>query len=228
MATVTLHVTAAGAGGKMKLTELVEIAPEKVDKTVYGVEVDDYCVSRQFGVEEIGLVVEADENGVINEDVIDVATDYVDAGCKVLLEVHADCPVNSSYMYMMASNIGATISVLPPKNANDHEISLYADRLCEYAKEWINDGESHLMLEPVSGYFQYLINQAYGYQPEFIAIDEYMKTEFVKPLKVEDMDFIKDQLRETIFAAFDGESEFKKWAHSLGKALNTELIQLTQ
>lgn len=212
----------------MKLTELVKIAPEKVEKCVYGIEVDEYCATRQFGLEEIGLIVEADDSGVISEDVVDIATDYVDSGCRVILEVPASCSVDSGYMYMIANNIGATISLLPPVNPTAEAVDAYAERLCTYAREWLRDGQSHLMLEPVSGFFQYLINRSFGYKPEFIAIDEYMKAEFVDSMDISDMDQVKEKLQETIFDEFGGEQEFQKWAHSLGKALQNELIAISR
>lgn len=227
METVTLHVTEAEAGDKMKLTELVKLEPENIDKCVYGIVVDEYCATRQFGLEEIGLIVESDEYGAINEDVVDIATDYVDGGCRVILEVPFECNVKTSYMYMIANNIGATISLLPPIMPSNDEVNTYSDRLCDFAKEWLRDGQSHLMLEPVSGYFQYLINRAYGYKPEFISIDEYMKSEFVETMTLNDMDIVKDNLKAVIFDEFGGEDAFKEWAHSLGKAVHNEILALT-
>lgn len=212
----------------MKLTELVAIAPEKVEKCVYGVEVDEYCATRQFGLEEIGLLVKSDDTGVIDEDVVDIATDYVDGGCHVILEVPADCQVNTGYMYMIANNVGAVIALLPPVKPSKDELDAYAERLCEYAREWLRDGQGHLRLEPVSGYFQYLVNLAFGYQPEFIAIDEYMKSDFVETMTIADMDLVKDKLQVAIYDEFGGKDAFQQWVHSLGKAVHNELVALSQ
>lgn len=211
----------------MKLSELVSIAPENVEKNVYGVEVDEYCVTRQFGVSEIGLIVKTSDEGIIDEDLVDVATDYVDAGCQVILEVPAECRVVTSYLYMLANNIGATISLLPPLTATPESIEHYGDRLCEFAREWLSDGQCHQMLEPVSGYFQYLINTAYGYQPDKIAIDEYMNSEFVENMEVSDMDHVKNKLQLVIYDEFGGEKMFIEWAHSLGDAIHKELTRLS-
>jgi hypothetical protein len=54
-----------------------------------------------------------------------------------------------------------------------------------------------------------------------------MKSEFVDTMTLEDMDTVKEKLKETIYSEFGGEQSFKEWAHSLGEAIHKELTLMS-
>lgn len=193
---------------------------EDIGDTVYGVVVDKLIDNTLKDISEIGLIASLEDDGKsISLDVIDTVLAYVSVGVNVILEVPYDLDIPAQDIIILALNCGIDISVLPPSDAGFESWKEYSDILIKYTDIWLNQKNSKKMVYPSSGFLQYMVGEVFGYKPNSISSDDYFITNFVKRIDLCIMDEIKEELRKTIYNAFEGENNFEIFAHSLADAL---------
>lgn len=210
----------------MKISELnKEIKLGKEVTCAYGIIVDELTSDVFTSIREIGIVAELEEGeNTLSLDVIDTVLSYVAVNSKVILEIPFSLPIPPIDIIILSLNCGIDISVIAPgKDASDEEWEQYQKTLCEYTSLWMSKKNSKNMVYPSSGFLQYMISEVFGFQPDTISSESYMVEHFVDQFPLDKMDKIKDELRVIIHNHFGGQHEFKVFAHSLAKAVATNI-----
>jgi len=203
----------------MLLSELVSLDEDTQMGLYYGIGVDGYFQDMPSFVKEIGLMVYEDE-GTISLDLLDVLLACESSGIKTTLEVPADFSGNLEELILTASNCGSQVSLLTPENQLPESMDKYGERLKSVAKRWVSDTSSPKFIYPISSYFIYLVGEAVGYKPEEMTTDEYTKDIFVDGFSsIEEMDKIKDSIKEGILEGLGGENALLEFSHTLAQSL---------
>lgn len=204
----------------MKLSELMNEG-QAAPLAVYGVVVDEPSFVPPEGLQEIGLRLPLDSEGI---DEIDVAISYSMAGVKTILEVPADKKdVDVAYMVSTAANIGVSLAVLPPQEEAGFEA--WVDRICDFAVAYLKSGIYTKQLLPVTSYLEYMFVEVFADTKDYAPKDPYVIECFVKPLSVERSDAMKARLRAVIHEHFGGEERFKAFAHVMAERLHHRIAE---
>lgn len=206
----------------MLLTELVKV--ENFDRdSIYGVVVDEFCVDLPYKLKEIGLLAQKLNDKELSFDLLDVALALKTNDVEVIIEVPFGFDFAPMNLFYIAMTSGISISVLPPKNGSSEDYLAYKKTLLEYTKLWLSQSNITKMVYPVSGYFQYMFNETLGFKTPEISTDPYMIANYVDNFNLDEMDVIKDEMKETILGIFGGEDKFEEFVHSVGKSLFDKL-----
>jgi hypothetical protein len=215
----------------MKLSDLLKETNETPVER-FGVVVDSLSPSIAKNISKIGLIAlsdnESEKYASVSLDVLDTVIAYISSGVDVLLEVPYESNLSPNDTLILAMNCGMDLSILPPKLINEDSLNGYADLLCKYAECWLQQPNCESQIAPVSGYFQYLLAKSFGFTPSVISDDEYTIKTFNEKLTIEQMDYVKDILRDKIFSVAGGESEFDVFAHTICKATADFLVTESQ
>lgn len=207
----------------MKLSKLLE--QDDVPSHVYGVEVDTYVNNFPANLKEVGVLLKKDDDDV-DFAVLDIVISLNSKGKKVLCEQPFDVVLNPASLVPTMHSLGADISILMPESLTKGNIEAYISRLEEYARFWMSDSAYSVNILPISGFYQYMINNVFGHQPKQITEDPYIQKSFVDGVSMKEMDYIKDRLKAVIFDIFGGEEEFSIHAHSIGAStIKSEVLQ---
>ena len=87
---------------------------------------------------EISLRLVIDEDGIINDDLIDTIISYTLANVGVTLEIPFEIDIeNTSYYLSLASNAGFSLSILPPNDISDQTLESYTKRLEAFTNSFL-------------------------------------------------------------------------------------------
>lgn len=219
---VTVLVMEAVAGDKqeiqMKHSELINLETKPL--YAHGIIIDDAPDSFALNLKEIGIIANL-ENGGLSFDVIDTCIGYIANNIKVVLELPFESNYPADSLVIEAMSTQFDISVLPPYT-NDRDSKSweeYKNKLLEYTKAWLSQPNNRQMVYPISGFLGYMVGEVFGYMPDQISTDPYIKSVFVDNIPLEIMDSIKDEIRVVIYDAFDGKEGFEQYAHSLASGV---------
>lgn len=210
----------------MLLTELVK-SPLVLDKnSVYGIVVDEFVVDLPYHLKEIGLIASTNADGTLSFDVLDVALSCVAQGIDVLLEVPFGFNMPAQDVFYTAMSAGIAISLLPPKNGNNEDYLAYSETILAYAQLWLTQPNVAKMIYPISGFFQYMIGEVFGFKTPSITTDPYIQEYFVDDFSIDIMDEIKDKLRAKVYETHGGKEGFEKLAHTIAYSLADKIKSL--
>lgn len=182
-------------------------------------------------VKEMGIIVTLDSDEQVSESVLDVAITYKLAKVKILLEIPFSLvkgkseTFNYDYFVSFANNLDVSLSFLPPKfDANNKENSLlefqeYKYAINKLALSYFKMTNFSQNLMPLTNYIEYLFVHILDSEKPFVVKDPYVLKYFANELSQEQIDELKEELKLTIYNAFDGQSNFEETAKALMKAV---------
>lgn len=213
----------------MLLSELVVLKEDALDGKYYGIVVDTYTSDIPDFVKEIGfLAAREDDNASIKFDLLDMLISCEPLPLKAVLEVpfeivdhsNTHLGLDADEWLMLATNCVADISFLPPSDQTEENIALYAELLGSISARWAQESTMPAFIYPISSFVIYLTGEAFGYLPEQIATDSYVKSSFVDGIKNPvDMDIIKDHVRSELIEVAGENGSLDSFFHSLGAAV---------
>lgn len=202
----------------MKHSELINLKSRP--SHAHGIIVDDAPDSFALDLQEIGIIADLEDGG-LSFDVIDTCIGYIANNIKVVLELPFEHDYPASSLIIEAMSTQFDISILPPyaDKLDMDSWSKYKTKLLEFTKAWLSQPNNRQMVYPVSGFLGYMVGEVFGYKPDHISSDPYIKSVFVDNIPLEIMDDIKDEIRIVIYDAFDGKEGFELYAHSLASGV---------
>ena len=207
----------------VKLSSLVNREhDEKFSAT--GVVVDCESFSPPENLVEISLRLVIDEDGIINDDLIDTIISYTLANVGVTLEIPFEIDIeNTSYYLSLASNAGFSLSILPPNDISDQTLESYTKRLEAFTNSFLEQKNFSGEVLPITSYFQYMYLEQVVDVSDFVASDKYMVSTFVDILSEEQSDYFKSKIRKIIIDHFEGEENFKHFSKAIVHKLFTTI-----
>ncbi|MFK4132055.1 hypothetical protein ACI2KR_07130 [Pseudomonas luteola] len=217
----------------MKYSELVTKTEEEIGRTAYGIIVDELILDKKPSfLYRLGF--ELDSLDVMKQDnhALTVMITYMTTG-EYRREIIAEIPFHldlQTDMLLMLSGCKASISLLPPRSNDDSEWVAYTEKLKSVFEQWLGNSNINRLVYPLVGYFEYLVHEVNGYQPESITKDEYMLKRFVDEFDIDRMDQVKDDLKDFVHEYFGGRQGFKDFvttvAISAQKSAEKECVEL--
>lgn len=220
----------------MKLSEL--LALEQTPVFVSGLVIDTSDeINPPKGLKEAGVLLQINDGGEVDENILDVIISYKIAGVSVFMEIPFALSQNEGfkkmgmpYLLTMASNIGVGIVFLPPQTdplmeVADENWQHYLKLSEDLSEVYFTKENFDQMLLPVTSYLEYLYVEVIlgsekmrAFQPK----DEYIQEKFnyIHPTLNH---WFKDKLREKIYLIFEGRENFEENAKGLMEA-NYNLI----
>ena len=189
-----------------------------------GVVVDCESFSPPENLVKIGLRLIIDEDGVINDDLIDTIISYTLANVRVMLEVPFEIDISDpSYFLSLASNAGFDLSILPPNDVSDQTLESYTKRLEAFTNSFLKQKNFSGEVLPITSYFQYMYLEQVIDVSDFVASDNYIVSTFVDNFSEEQSDYFKSKIRKIIIDHFEGEENFKNFSKAIVHKLFTTI-----
>ena len=222
----------------MKLSELLQLNQETASAhplaaqgvfglSFYGVEVDDASdLTPPEWLKEIGILLKVDEDGQLNEDVLDVAISYRLSKVKVLMEVPFEIAkqVNEEHLISsVATNMQVALSFLPPEEDSEEAFQAYVGVLRQTTKAFLGKPNVDQMVMPITNYLEYLFVNLLAPDRPFQVKDVYVKSAFVEQMTPERVDALKEEIRAEVYAHFGGKEGFE----NVGKGLMSSFYKET-
>lgn len=215
-------------GNIVKLSQISDIInkQEQPVAAIYHVEVDDPDIDPPEGLKEIGFILKLDQEGEIDENLLDAMISYRQMhGISVLLEVLAESPMpNSDRMATMATNIEHDISLLPPELDTDELWSNYINRVVSFAPIFTGKHGFAAQVFPLQSYAEYLHLDVLGLAENYKPKAKYILDYFVSKVSPEREYQLKSHIREGLFDAVGGEEKYR----TLVYAATAELFRQTE
>lgn len=198
-----------------KLSEVAEISEnmENPPAGIYHVLVDDPDIDPPKGCREIGLILKMDEDGEIDEDLLDVMIGYRQmSGIHVLLEVLAEDPMpEAERLAITCMNIDSNISLLPPEEDTDEAWKAYIDRVISFAPIFATKQNFTSEVFPLQSYAEYLFLDILDLADNYKPTDDYIIEYFASRVSKEREDQLKSAIREAMFEAVGGEDNYREF-----------------
>lgn len=195
----------------MKLSEIVASSGLE-NACFYGVTVDEPSFSPPAGLREIGLLWPLEGEGL---DEMDVAIAFGMAGVHVIIELPAEREQVDAPMFVsLAANIGASLSVLPPKTGADAQaFDRWNARVQAFTAEYLKSSIFAKHLFPVTSYLEYMFREVYGDDLSgFAPKDGYILDAYVSRVSLEQSDAMKALIRSGVYEQFGGAEAFAAFA----------------
>jgi hypothetical protein len=199
-------------------------------KSAYSITLNDESSSVEYStpplnLEEIGFIFRVNEEGEIEENLLDVIINCGLKNLPTLVEVPSQLiseeKVSVKYLIQMASNIGFFLAFLPPGHeevGNLITISQYKDVVMQVTEEMLKRPNFDKFVYPVSNYFEYLMleqilgkDKLVNFRPE----SEYIKDNFSNLMTSKDSDDFKLSIRNRLYDFYGGENEFNLVAQTI-------------
>lgn len=188
---------------------------------ITGVEADIPDFTPPAGLERIAFTAKMDGDK-LDETLLDALIGSTMAGLDTIIEVPGDMTdADPSFFMMLAANLGASISLLPPDEDN-----IGADSIEEAREQWYVRNEAFARqllsmenfsryLHPVSSFLEFMLAELLHPVDSMIPNDAYVVERFADPVAQPVIDELKKRLRTTIFDAAGGEAEFQTYARAM-------------
>lgn len=210
---------------------------------IFGVEVDENSLSPDFSIppsnlKEIGFVFKVDDEGMIDETLIDVVINYGLTNLPRLFEIPSQLVsqkrVEVKYIIQLANSMGVSLSFLPPGHPLVGDLLTqeeYRDVLSSVLKEMLAKPNFDCFVYPISNFFEYLVlERIVGKDAlrEFKATNYYVKENFSNIMSVEDSNLFKEDIRKLLYEFYDNEEHFNFVCSTMIEAIidkNKELFK---
>jgi hypothetical protein len=196
----------------------------------YSITLDENSSATEYStppenLEEIGFVFKVDEDGMMDEPLMDLVIQYRMTNIPVLIEVPTQLIVEGKlepkYLIQLSSNVDFLIALLPP----GHELVGESITVLQYKEVIMNVLEQMLskpnfdkFVYPVSNFFEYLmLEQILGKEKlvQFRPENEYVKENFANLMTHQDSDDFKLSIRNRLYDFYGGEQEFNLVAQTI-------------
>jgi hypothetical protein len=208
----------------VKLSEILKTPEEEQQPFYYGVDVDEESFTPPNGVRGMAFLLKQD-NGDIDEILMDVIISYALSGLEVLLEIPADADnVDAKYYLSLAANAGFSLSLLTPESESDEQKSAYVTRIQDFTTAYFGQPNMSTFVYPVTSFVEYLFVETLKDASTYKPTDPYIIERFVETTSEELVDTFKEAIRAQTYALFEGEEGFRNFA----KALMYKIYQQTE
>ena len=184
----------------------------------------DFSVPPQ-NIEEIGFIFKIDEDGMLDESLMDIVISYRLTNLPVVMEVPIDLittgKLEIKYLIQLANNIDFSIALLPPGNSMvETEISMeqYKEIISKVVDEMLLRPNFDKFIYPVSNFFEYLMlenilgkDKLTDFRPE----NKYVIQNYASVMSKEDSDSFKNLIRQKLYDFYGGEQQFKLVASTM-------------
>jgi hypothetical protein len=225
----------------MKLSELLtltedtaathkDVAHGVFGLSAYSVDVDSTADLMPPGwLKEIGLVLKIDDQGQIDEDMLDVAISYRLAKVKVMVEVpYREDQVDEDHLMMaLATNMQVVLSFLPPEDTGAASFNGYLEQTRRVCQAFFKRQNLDQMVMPVTNYLEYLFVNLMAPNRPFQVKDPYVLAAYADVLGSERTDALKVVIREEAYAHFGGQENFERVAKGLMRGVYDEAVVIT-
>lgn len=178
------------------------------------------------GLKSIGFLYQG-SGGDLGELILDVMIAYAIAGVEVVLEVPADEPsVDIPYLISVATNVGFTLSLLPPIDESEETFQNYMERVVACTDSYISQPNVSRYVYPVSNFLEYLFIESWTDSAQVKPNDEYVAQAFLSRLPKDREDRLKAAMRERIFHYYGGELGFKTFSKGMLKSISKEVVNI--
>lgn len=214
------------------LTELARqlSTGERTDTWTYGVEVDDLAFLHKTPLRAIGLVANYTDDGDLDDDTIDAATQLIIDGVDVTVELphRSELPVQT--LVTEAANLQIGLSFLPPgEGAGDDDWASYHTNLEAGVEAYFRQRNLGTSLFPISGYIEYLIGEHVGAEaPAIEDVDEYTRERFAKNVPQTRADAMKARLRDRVMEVVGGEAGWRRMVNTVLHTATERLGEMEQ
>jgi len=213
----------------MLLQELFKEKNKGLSKA-YSVVLDEKSSDPEYStppenLKEIGFVLKIDEEGMMDEALLDVVISYRLTNLPVLIEVPTQLiskgSIEVKYLMQLANNVDFSIALLPPGHplvGDEISINEYKDVILKMLDELLNKPNFDKFIYPISNFFEYLmLEQILGKEKlvNFKPEDEYIKDNFLNVMTTQDSNLFKDAIRGRLYDFYGGEQEFNLVAKTI-------------
>lgn len=213
----------------MKLTELLALTEETRQNhpevsfgvhgiSVYGVDVDNADdLTPPDWLKEVGIVLKIDDQGEIDENVLDVAISYRLSKVKVLIEIpFREESLDEDYLLAsIATNMQVALSFLPPEDGSEESFQIYLEQIRRVCRAFFKRQNLDQMVMPVTNYLQYLFINLLRPNYDFKVKDPYVIAMYADILGEERTDILKEVIREEVYDVYGGKEGFEEVAAGL-------------
>lgn len=199
---------------------LQELFNEKNNKleNAYGVTLDaestqcDYS-SPPENLKEIGFIMKVDNDGLMDESLMDVVISYRLTNMDVLLEVPSELLIEEKldpkYLLQLSMNVDFAVAILPPENG---DFETYDKIILLVLNEILEKPNYDKFVYPISNFLEYLMleqvlspEQLVGFRPE----QRYVIDNFSSKIPKEISDRFKQVMRDRLYEFYGSKENFE-------------------
>lgn len=211
----------------INLSEVIE-NPAASDGFFREVIVDVESFVPPDALKSIGFLYQG-HGGDLGELLLDVMIAYAISGIEVVLEVPAEEPsVDIPYLISVATNVGFTLSLLPPVSDNEDDFRAYVSRVEACTDAYLSQPNVSRYVYPVSNYLEYLFIESWAPGTQVKPDDEYMAKAFLNRLPKEREDRLKQVMRDRIYYYYGGEIGFRAFSKGMLNSISREAIGIAK
>lgn len=225
----------------MKISELVLLTEESASKhqcisngvfglSVYGVTVDsNEDITPPTWLKEIGIILQINDQGEIDEDVLDIALSYRLAKINVMLEIpFTKEGVNEEYLLAyVATNMSMSLSFLPPEDKSEESFQEYLEQTRRVCAAFFKKPNIDRMVMPITNYLEYLFVHIINPEKDFKVRDSYVISSYAEDLGEERVNILKDVIREETYKFYGGKEQFEAIAKEMMMGIYDEAVKIT-
>lgn len=196
-------------------------------KSAYAVELNTESMNAEFsippqGLEEIGFVFKVDEDGMLDENLMDIVISYRLTNLPIVMEVPPSLIITGKleikYLIQLANNVDFSIALLPPTRDEGVSMEQYKEIIGKTLDELFARPNFDKFIYPVSNFMEYLMlenilgkEKLTDFRPE----DKFVQSNFVNAMSKQDSDDFKQLIRTKLYEFYGGESGFKLVAQTM-------------
>ncbi|NCQ51643.1 hypothetical protein GW796_07070 [archaeon] len=213
----------------MLLQELFKPENEKL-LSAYSIVLDEKSSDTEYAtppenLEEIGFVFKVDEDGMMDEALMDVVISYRLTNLPVLIEVPSQLvtegKVEVKYLLQLANNVDFSVALLPPGHAlveNKLTIEQYKGVILSLVDEMLSKPNFDKYVYPISNFFEYLmLEQVVGKEKlvNFRPESKYVQESFSNLMSQKDSDDFKADIRSKLYDFYGSREDFELVAKTM-------------
>lgn len=205
---------------------------ESKAETAYGVEINEESSKTEYsqppvGLRSIGFVFKADEDGMMDEKLLDLVISYKLTNMEVVIEIPPQIfrqnNVTAKNLIQLANNVDFSIALLPPKHPLSDGLTSFDDYLSiveSFNSEMVQKQNFDKFVAPISNFLEYLMLETLlgsdnpavsGFKPK----DEYVLNNFVKHLNESESDAFKSSIRDAMYSHYGSKEAFEAIAREI-------------
>lgn len=191
-------------------------------ESAYLVEINDESSSIDFasppaGLKEIGFVMKIDNDGMMNESLMDIVISYRLSNVDIVIEVPSDMissgNLDVKYLFNLSQNVDFAISLLP-----SDDIKKYEDVIEKSLEELLARPNFDKFVYPISNFLEYLmLEQVLGTEAlaDFRPEQRYLIENYSSVMTKEDSDRFKSVIRTSLYNYYGSKEDFELVAKTM-------------
>jgi hypothetical protein len=208
----------------VKISEVDDLDLEEYDVAmIYGLVLDNSEIP-DFDpkIEEVSLIAKFDEDGKIDDDVIDVAITLALSQKFIILEIPfaeqkrlAGSIVNDlpfeKYLVVSCANMNSSLAILPPEDDSEENFKIYSEVLCDVTEYLFRQTNMNKYVFPINNYLEYLF-LSYVIEIDIAEPNDYFtKSRYFDVLKTERSNAFKLDIKNRIISIFGSDNKFEEY-----------------